>query len=168
MSMIGEYARLTPAELERAVRDPSWAMEFIYEQIEDSADETAGARQPPRCLDVDKAWDALGFLLRRIEFPIDIVHGEEEIPGAEDWGYGPPRYLPPEQVCAAAAALGDLPSDVLVRGVTEEELAQANLYPYLAGEGLECLEYVIHHYEALVPFFQAAAAAGDAMVVWLD
>ncbi|MEU0047749.1 DUF1877 family protein [Streptomyces werraensis] len=29
--MIGEYARLTPAELERAVRDPSWALEFIYD-----------------------------------------------------------------------------------------------------------------------------------------
>lgn len=167
MSMIGEYARLTPAELGRAIRDPDWALGFIEELIEGGSDERAGAGQP-RCLDIDKAWDTLGFLLRRIEFPVDIVHGEEEIPGAEDWGYGPPRYLTPEQVRAAAAALGGLSSDVLVRDVTEAELAQADLYPNIAGEGLQWLKYVTHHYDALVPFFRAAAAAGDAMVVWLD
>ncbi|WP_225850760.1 YfbM family protein [Streptomyces sp. HPF1205] len=167
MSMIGEYARLTPAELERAVRDPAWALEYVDELIEAGAAETTGVGRP-RCLDIDKAWDTLGFLLRRIEFPVDIVHGEEEIPGAEDWGYGPPRYLLPERVHAAAAALGELPADALVRGVTEEELARADLYPRIADEGLEWLTYVTHHYEALVPFFQAAAAAGDAMVVWLD
>lgn len=137
--MIGEYARLTPAELGRAVRDPSWALEFIYELIEAGADETAGGRQP-RCLDIDKAWDTLGFLLRRIEFPVDIVHGEEKIPGAEDWGYGPPRYLPPDRVHATAAALGELPSDALVRGVKEAELAEADLYPNIAGEGLQWLK----------------------------
>ncbi|EMF53145.1 hypothetical protein SBD_6221 [Streptomyces bottropensis ATCC 25435] len=96
------------------------------------------------------------------------MHGEEEIPGAEDWGYGLPQYLTPEQVRAAAAALGGLSSDVLVRDVTEVELAQADLYPNIAGEGLQWLQYVTHHYDALVPFFRAAAAAGDAMVVWLD
>ncbi|QFZ72965.1 DUF1877 family protein [Streptomyces fagopyri] len=165
--MIGEYVRLTPAELDRAVRDPDWALEFIHELIEAGADETGGASQS-RCLDIDKAWDTLGFLLRRIEFPVDIVHGEEEIPGAEDWGYGPPRYLPPERVHAAAAALGEVPTDALVRGVTEEEPAQADLYPNIAGEGLQWLKYVTHQYEALMPFFQAAAAAGDAIVIWLD
>ncbi|MEU3298293.1 MULTISPECIES: YfbM family protein [unclassified Streptomyces] len=167
MSMIGEYARLTPAELERAVRDPNWALEFIHELIEAGTDETTGARQP-RCLDIDKAWDTLGFLLRRTEFPIDVVHGEEEIPGAEDWGYGPPRFLTPEQVNAAAAALAELSSDALVQGVTEAELVQADLYPNIAGEGLQRLKYATHHYDALVPFFQAAATAGDTVVVWLD
>ncbi|MGO4429707.1 DUF1877 family protein, partial [Streptomyces sp. MCAF7] len=34
MSMIGNYARLTPAELERAVRDPDWGREFIGELAE--------------------------------------------------------------------------------------------------------------------------------------
>jgi hypothetical protein len=157
MSMIGEYARLTPAELARAVRDPNWALAFIDELIEAGVDETTGSGRP-RCLDIGKAWDTLGFLLRRIEFPVDIVHGGQEIPGAEDWGYGPPRYLTPEQVQAAAAALATLPSEALVQGVTEAELAQADPYPNLAGEGLEWLKYVTHHYDALVPFFQAAVA----------
>ncbi|WP_374101821.1 DUF1877 family protein [Streptomyces sp. MC1] len=28
MSMIGEYVRLTAAELERTIQDPDWALEF--------------------------------------------------------------------------------------------------------------------------------------------
>jgi hypothetical protein len=86
MGMVGEYARLTPAEL------------------------------------------------GRVGFPVDIVRGEEEIPGADDFGYTPPRYLSPERVRVAATALGPLPADVLVRGVTMADLA----------------------------------AAGDAVVIWLD
>jgi Domain of unknown function (DUF1877) len=62
MSVIGEYARLTPAELKRAVRDPSWALEYIDELTGAGAAETTGASQP-RCLDIDKACDALGFQL---------------------------------------------------------------------------------------------------------
>ncbi|MFG2356911.1 YfbM family protein [Streptomyces sp. NPDC048521] len=117
MSMIGEYARLTSAELERAVQNPRWAREFIDELIDAALDEGAST-VPPRCLDINKAWDTLRFLLRRIDFPVDIVHGEEETPGAEDWGYGPPRYLTPEQVRTASAALATTSGDALMHGVT--------------------------------------------------
>lgn len=165
--MIGEYARLTSAELDRAVQDPHWAREFIDELIDSAQDEETSAA-PPRCLDIDKAWDTLRFLLRRIDFPIDIVHGEVAIPGAEDWGYGPPRYLTPEQVRTASAALAATPGDVLIRGVTTEQLAQADLYPGVTDDDEEWLSYVVGHFEVLVPFFQAAAGADDAIVVWLD
>ncbi|WP_433890903.1 YfbM family protein [Streptomyces sp. CA-111067] len=155
MGMVGEYARLTPAELGRALGG-----RFVYEMIEDGGS--------ARCMDVDKAWDTLRFLLGRVGFPVDIVRGEEEIPGADDFGYTPPRYLSPERVRVAATALGPLPADVLVRGVTMADLAAADLYPELAGQDPDWLQYVTHHYDALVPFFQAAAAAGDAVVIWLD
>lgn len=165
--MIGEYARLTPSELERAVADPGWAQEFIEELIDAGMDEP-GASQP-RCLDVDKAWDALALMLRRIDFPVDIVHGEDEIPGADDWGYGPPRYLTPEQVRAAAAALAGTPTDVLARNVTAADLARAGLYPGIAvDEAEQRVKDVVHHYRALVPFFEGAARDGDAMMIWLD
>ena len=167
MSMIGEYARLTPTELDRAVKDPGWAQDFVGELIDAQADEPGASR--PRCLDTSQAWDTLGLLLRRIDFPIDIVHGEEEIPDADDWGYGPPRYLTPEQVRAASSALAATPSDVLTRGVTAAELLRADLYPRIAQDEVEeWLKYVVHHYQALVPFFETAAREGHAMMVWLD
>lgn len=165
--MIGEYARLTPAELERAVEDPRWALDFIEELIDVGMDETGGSQS--RCLDIGKAWDTLALMLRRVDFPVDIVHGEEEIPGADDWGYGPPRYLTPEQVRAASAALAGTLSNVLSRGITAAELARADLYPGIAEDEVgDWLKYVVHHYDALVPFFEAAARDGDAMVVRLD
>ena len=167
MSMIGEYARLTPAELERAVRDPDWAREFIGELAEAEADDGPGMSSA-RCFATEKAWHALDFLLRRLVFPVDVVFGEEDIHGADDWGYGPPRYLTPERVRVAAEALAAIPAEDLVGGVTPDDLAHAEIYPDIIWVGDESLDFVTSHYQALVPFFQAAARDGHAMVIWID
>ncbi|MFC8919040.1 YfbM family protein [Streptomyces sp. NPDC057116] len=167
MSMIGEYARLTPAELDRAIRDPEWARRFVDELIEAEGDAPPPAPET-RCHDIEKTWHALGFLLDRIGFPVDIVHGEEKIPGADDWGYGPPRYLGPERVRAAAEALAATPHEALVTGVGPADLAQAGIYPAVVWERGESLDYVTSHYRALASFLRAAADAGDAVIVWLD
>ncbi|MEJ8650578.1 YfbM family protein [Streptomyces sp. MS1.AVA.3] len=166
MSMIGEYARVTPAELDRALGDPEWALELVGGRMEAEA---AECPQPAlaRCLDIDKAWDALGFLLRRAAFPVDIVHGEEAVPDADDWGYGPPRYLTPEQVRAAAGALAEISGERLTAGVGPEDLAEAEVYPTIVWERGEPLDYVSEHYELLRPFFRAAADKGDGMLMWL-
>lgn len=167
MSMIGEYVRVTPDELARTLGDPEWALGLVDELIE--AD-LRRRRDPSsaRSLDTDKAWDALGYLLRRIGFPVDIVRGEEPVPGADDWGYGPPRYLTAERVKEAAEALAKVSGEELVAGVTPQELADADVYPGVVWRRGESLDYVRGHYEALVPFFAAAARDGDAMLVWLD
>ena len=166
MSMIGKYARLTPDELARAIREPRWGREFVRELIETEPDEDAEA-SAARCHDVDKVWDALDFLLRRIGFPVDIVHGEEEILGADDWGYGPPHCLPPERVRIAADALTATPHDSLVGGVTPADLAQADIYPDVIWEREDSMDYVTGKYEALVSFFRTAAGDGDAVVTWI-
>ncbi|WP_437100723.1 YfbM family protein [Streptomyces kronopolitis] len=166
MSMIGEYARVTPAELDRALGDPEWALTLVDARREAEADSCP----PPaaaRCLDVDKAWDALGFLLRRRGFPVDIVHGEEPVPGADDWGYGPPRYLTPEQVREAAAALAGITGDGLTAGVGPADLAAAEVYPTIVWERGEPLDYVREHYALLRPFLCAAAEQGDGVLMWL-
>ncbi|MYT16238.1 protein of unknown function (DUF1877) [Streptomyces sp. SceaMP-e96] len=164
--MTGEYARVTPAELDRALGDPEWALKLVSGRMEAEA-----AQRPEpalaRCLDIDKAWDALGFLLRRTSFPVDIVHGEEAVPDADDWGYGPPRYLTPEQVRGAAEALAGISAESLTAGVGPADLAAAEVYPVIVWERGEPLDYVSAHYELLRPFFRAAADAGDGMLMWL-
>lgn len=172
--MIGEYARVTPAELDRALGDPEWALELIGGWMEAAAEaeaaaDAAGPAQsvPARCMDVDKAWDALGFLLRRAAFPVDIVHGEEAVPDADDWGYGPPRYLTPERVRTAAGALAEISGERLTAGVGPEDLASAEVYPAIVWERGESLDYVREHYEQLRPFFRTAAEQGDGMLLWL-
>ncbi|MFJ9405837.1 YfbM family protein [Streptomyces sp. NPDC101393] len=168
MSMIGEYARVTPAELDRARRDPEWALDLVSARMNaEPADGTDPAAA--RCLDIDKAWDAVGFLLRRTSFPVDIVHGEEELANADDWGYGPPRCLAPDRVRAAAEALASISGADLTAGVDPADLARSEVYPTIVWErgGGESLDYVREHYDALRPFFRAAADDGDGMLVWL-
>ncbi|MDT9680717.1 YfbM family protein [Streptomyces sp. TRM76323] len=167
MSMIGEYVRLTADEFERALGDPQWAQERVDELVEAELGGGGGDAEA-RCLDTDKAWHALDFLLSRIGFPVDVVFGEDAIPDAEDWGYTPPRYLTPERVRAAAEALRGTPVERLVEGVGPEDLARADVYPVVVWERGESLEYVTAYYEALVPFFGAAARDGDAVLMWLD
>lgn len=167
MSMIGEYARVTSAELDRAIDDPEWAQAFVDELIDAEPDEQPDPSEA-RLLDTDKAWDALGFLLRRVAFPVDVVHGEEALPGAEDWGYGPPRYLTPERVKVAAEAFAQVSGASLVEGVGPEELFRADVYPSIIWERGESLDYVRDYYESLTPFFAAAARDGEAMLIWLD
>ncbi|MFE3017955.1 YfbM family protein [Streptomyces sp. NPDC059256] len=182
MSMIGEYVRVTAAQLDQAIKDPEWASDLIDELIEADWEGGAAPEEDPsgtapdaptstlgvRSLDVDKAWDALDFLLRRRDFPVDIIHGEAPIPGADDWGYGPPRYLTPARVQVAADALRGLTADELVADVSPQELARADVYPRIIWERGESLDYVRGYFAVLVPFFQAAAQAGDGMLIWLD
>ncbi|MFG2288617.1 YfbM family protein [Streptomyces sp. NPDC048595] len=166
MSMIGQFARVTPAEFDRALDDPEWAFKLVMGRMEAEAGQAAEPAAD-RCLDVDKAWDALGFLLRRAAFPVEIVYGEEDVPAADDWGYGPPRYLTPERVRVAAEALAEISGADLTAGVGPEDLALAAVYPSIVWERGEPLDYVREHYDALRPFFRAAADQGDAVLVWL-
>ncbi|MFG2893923.1 YfbM family protein [Streptomyces sp. NPDC048248] len=166
MSMIGQYARVTAAELQRAVSDPEWALEMVGERMDEEAD-TEPEPAKARCLDIGTAWDALGYLLRRRAFPVDIVHGEEPMADAEDWGYGPPRYLTPERVRTAAEEMARTSAQSLTAGVAPDELAASQVYPAVVWERGEPLDHVGEHYAELQPFFRAAAAEGDGMLIWL-
>ncbi|MET7297464.1 YfbM family protein [Embleya sp. NPDC005575] len=167
--MIGEY-RLTPAELERAILDREWARDFVDDLIDAELHERPDPAEA-RSHNTDKAWDALGFLTRRIGFAVDIVHGEETMPwdgDEDDWSHGPPRYLTPEHVRAAAEELSATPGDRLVAGVGPADLVRAEVYPAFVWERAESLDYATGHYAALTVFVRSAARAGDAVLVWLS
>jgi hypothetical protein len=170
MSMIGEYARLSPGELERAIREPAWALKLVDAPGEDVGHTEGGQGGGPhgRRHDVDKTWQALGLLLDRAGFPVDVVLGDEVLPGAEDWGYGPPRLIRPERVRLAAEAFARTSPASLAEGVGPADLAAAGVYPQIVWERGESLEWVTGHYAALGEFFRAAAGAGDAVLVWID
>ncbi len=159
MSMNGEYLRLHPDELAHALVEPEWLEEHVGSVLESEDD--------PRRLETHKAWDAIRFLLDRRGFPVDIVHGETDL-GTEDWGYGPPRYVRPDRVSLAAGTLASLTFDDLTRDITPADLREAGLYPVEIWRDADALEFVRRWFEPLRPFFQQAAAAGDAVLVWLD
>jgi uncharacterized protein DUF1877 len=164
--MDGEYLRVTPDELARAVSDPQWALQLV-EEIEDAEEEADLSPAEARHLTTHKAWNAIAFLLERAGFPVDIVYGEEEFAEGEDWGYGPPRYLAAGRVRIAAEALAAVSYDSLTSDVDRTAFAQADIYPQIWDEP-DSIEWVRGWYEPLVPFFADAARQGQAMLVWLD
>ena len=166
MSMIGEYLRVTAAELDRAIQDPDWALDLV-EEVQDAEEESEPSPAETRHFSTYKSWDMLRFLLTRVEFPVNVIHGEEAFAEDEDWGYGPPRDLRPERVRLAAEALRATSYAQLISGVDPAELTSAEVYP-LGWSEPGSLEWGRPWYDDLTLFFEAAAGADDAMLVWLD
>ncbi|MEU3603004.1 YfbM family protein [Streptomyces sp. NPDC006798] len=167
MSMRGVYIRLTPDEYARAAGDPGWAEEFADGL---RAAEPDVERPPPtaRVHRTDRAWHGLDFLLRRRGFPVDVIHGEEPIPGAGDRGSGPPGLLSPERVRAAADAFAVLGPAELSAGVTPADLAAAEIHPASWWADPYAVELLTGHYVPLAAFFRATALRGHALVMWID
>lgn len=82
-------------------------------------------------------------------------------------GYGPPRYLTPEQVATAAAELADLTEDDLLRGVDPAELTRAEIYPNVWDRTDEPT-WATHHLPDVKQFIATAAKNCDAVICWLD
>ncbi|WP_327436421.1 MULTISPECIES: YfbM family protein [unclassified Streptomyces] len=165
MSMNGEYLRVTPAQLDRAVKDPEWAWDLV-EEIQDTEAEGEPAPAEARHFTTHQTWHLLGFLLQRSAFPVDVVHGEEPI-ATDDWGYGPPRYLTPERVRLAADTLHRTTYGRLIQDVDPSELSKAEVYP-LIWDSPASLEWASDLFTPLTEFFQGAASAGHAMLIWID
>ena len=167
MSMIGEYLRVTPADLSKAIENPDWAV-LLAEAAQDAADTHPHLRPAhARHYSTYKTWDLLRHLLTRAVFPVNVIQGEELFPTLEDWVYGPPRYLPPDRVREAAERLTALTYDLLVAGVTSAELTETEVYPQ-HWDAPGSLEWARPWYDGLTEFFEAAALDGDAMIIWLD
>jgi hypothetical protein len=169
MSMIGNYLRITPLEVQRARKDPDWAMEFA-EDLEDAEldepDSPDGKLAADRLFRTEKSWDVLRYLLERAACPVNVIYGEEEFTEG-DWGYGPAWMLTPERVAVASAFLAGVAYDELTAGVTAADLVAADLYPQ-GWEQPGALAAVRECFDDLTAYFAAAAAAGDAMIVWLS
>lgn len=166
MSMNGQYLRVTRDELERAMQDPHWALEFA-EQLQEEDEDNDPDPEDARTLTTHSAWNAIGFILARAEFPIDIVHGDQPLADGEDWGNGPPGCLLPERVHSAAIELRSLSFDKLTEDITPADLDHADVYPQIWDEP-ESLDWVRSWYAPLIPFFDAAARDDHAIIVWID
>lgn len=156
MSMIGEYLRLEPGDLQRVMSDPDAAYEWI-EDLDDARD--------PRRFDTDKAWHALAFVLERAGVPDAVVYGEDEIPGADDWGYGPPRSLRPARVRELSDLLQQLKPAEAVTAVAAAEFTAEEIYPQFWKDAGH--DWLIHHLNRLTEFFREATDDGMGMILWI-
>ncbi|WP_369375801.1 YfbM family protein [Promicromonospora sp. Populi] len=160
--MIGEYIRLAPGDFRKALSEPEWARDMIDELWE------AEDEEDPRLFDIDKAWHGLSLVFERAGVSRAVVFGDDPVPGADDWGYGPPSSLSPERVAELAAVLRSLDGQGSVEAVPVEAFLEGDIYPQGIWNEPDSGPYLVSHLEGLTTFFVDAADAGMGVLVWLD
>lgn len=121
-------------------------------------------------LDLDKAWHGLHWLLTGSVDDTSTPTGQAVLGGSEigeDWGYGPPRLLRPDDVRRVAEALGALTADDLRARFDASAMAAAGVYPFIWDEEDVFDDYLAPSYELLRDFYARAASRGDAVLAVL-
>jgi hypothetical protein len=165
MGMIANFRRLPEGDLASLREDPELVSEYLGEG------QPVGDFGPFADLDVDKAWHAIHFLLTGSawegESPLNfIAAGGSEI--GDDVGYGPARCLDSREVANLAAALENLPTNVLLKRFDPEALSAADIYPDIwdrPPEEDDIQGYVAEYYEVLRTFILDAASERQALLV---
>ncbi len=125
-----------------------------------------------RCLDIDKAWHAIHFLLNHDpwggEYPYSGVVLGGLVVSDEDVGHGPARYLAPEEVQEVADALSLISEETLLRQFDARKFEEAKIYPQGWSGAPEELEYIGGYYRHLAQFFREAARKDEAILLWLS
>ena len=159
--MIGNFKQITPAQLEHIKRDPSQIESILYPQ---------GGEVRDGSLDIDKAWQGIHFLLTGNPLagqpPLSkAILGGVEIGG--DVGYGPARYVTPDEVRDVAKALTGILKDELRRRFNPAALKKADIYPPIWDQA-DSIGYLLEYYDKLVAFYQDAAQKGRAVLVYIN
>lgn len=162
MSMVESFVALEPQQLQALIAEPESLDSFLYPDDPD--------QEPEHQIDLDKAWHAIHFTLtgsvwEGAEPLYLVILGGTEF--GEDYGYGPPRYLTPDQVKAVSSALEPLTPDVFSGMFDSDALTREKIYPkvFWASEEDGGLEYVLDNYLNVREFYRTAAERGDAMIV---
>ena len=165
MGMIGCFASVSTETLDHLRQEPDAIEDFLYPDDGDS--------EPPNCVDVDKAWHGIHYLLTGQAdggpHPLGLaVFGGEEF--GPEVGYGPARFLSPSQVAEVAEALSTLSVDALGQRFNPEDMEAKKIYPDViwVRDRQDAFEYLLENYQQLVVLYRDAAARGDGMLQWLS
>jgi hypothetical protein len=166
MSMIGQFIRIPATELETYLEDSSL--------FEDRLDAATGDEE--EFLDVDKSWDALSFLLTGYSqqdldsatAPLSwTIFGNGVVDPDLDLGYGPIRYLTPEEVQAVHQAIAPLSVADLMERYDAEKMNALDIYPQFWDDSSRWTSYLANYYERLQAFYAKAAMEQQAMILFL-
>ena len=164
MGMVASFVAVSPGTLQRLRSEEDSIEEFLYPDDGDSS--------PPTSIDIDKSWHGIHYLLTGQaeggEGPVALaVFGGEEF--GPEVGYGPARFLLPEQVAQIAGALSKIEASELAKRFNPKDMTAKDIYltPMWERDGNEALDYVLEYYQQLPDFYRDAASRGDAVIQWL-
>jgi len=168
MSMIGILLRVEKEQLEAFLKDSSLLEEFA---------DAAYIEESGRQLDLDKAWDAINFLLtghsldtiESAEPPLSqVIFSGQLIDEEQDMGYGPAHYLTPDQVRVVSQALAAISTDDFKQRYDPVQLTEKGVYPQVWDDDESGKQYVVDYFDELKEFYATAAREGQAIVTYIS
>ena len=160
MGMVAYLCRASADEVGAVRNNPDSVDDFIFD------DARAG-----RCVDFDKAWHALHFMLTgeagSTDHPLNLlVASDPELEGTDELGFGGYWLTEPDRVRRFSAALSEI-SDVDLAGRYDPAAMVAEdiyLSDVFEDEGLEALPYVLQGVAGLRRLAAEAAQGGDYII----
>jgi len=165
MGMVAYFCTVDAATLDRLRADPELMTDYVMPEDVDA--------DPPNCMDIDKSWHCLHFMLTGTAAPGTsplswaILGGED---CGDDVGYGPPRVLTPAQVHQIVDALAAIDEPAFRASFDPQAMADADIYLGEAAlaEGQEFLDYLVDQYLQVAELYRTAAARDDGVILWLS
>lgn len=166
MGMIAFLLRVPQHELDGYLADSSTLEDFIQSEENDFQD--------PIWCDLDKAWDAMLFVLTgngiagsyhpltKVLFSGQLVDEEQDL------GYGPAHYLTPAQVVALNGELAKITVDEIAKRYSPDEMNAQDIYPGYWDQSEVAIEFVTDSFLALQQFYAEAAKNGPAIISFIS
>lgn len=165
--MIGNYLRVTRAELEAYLADSSKLEDRIYNEANpvDS-----------NLIDVDKSWEGLFFLLTGKSLAtadeastplVWTLVAPNYIDPDQEIGYGPAAYTTVEQTKEVSQALDKISADDLRSNYNGKTMMEMGIYPEVWGD-TESLEYLLDNFHLLRDFYAKAALENQAVIMFIN
>ncbi len=161
------------APVDEDIAESHRQIQFILGRHPDAAsslESSIGLSKDGKELSLHKSWHCLHFVLtgkswEAAEPPLgNAIMGGDEIPDRQKvMGYGPARFLTPEQVAAVATALECFPFGDRAREFDPEIAERQEVYAPAHDK-----EELIHYFGLLLAFYEDAAHKGNGILLWVQ
>lgn len=164
MSMIGNFLRVSKAELDAYLEDSSLLENRIYEEEADEVD--------PGLMDIDKAWEGILFLLtgqnlESLDHPLGrVLFSGQIIDEEQDLGYGPGQYLTPAQVKEVNAQIAGISPEDLGKNYDPKKMTELEVYPNSWEEDMA--DYLTDYFKDIKDFYAEASKNDQAVITFLN
>jgi len=165
MSMIGNFLQVTRTELDEYLKDSSLLENRIHN--EESEDD-------PKLISIDKAWHGILFLLTgqgfgNYDHPLSkIFFSGQTIDDNQDLGFGPGRYLTPEQVKELNIEIAEISTDELKSRYDAKKMTAMKIYPDDAWEVDGMVDYLTQYFQIVQQVFSEATKNDEAIIAFVN
>ncbi len=158
MGMISNLKKVSSAELNKLLEDPSELTKVLYENEDESSH-----------YDLDKAWHAIHYMLNGSVWEVSSIAGElflgGELVSEQDVGYGPARYFDANKVSEIYSELDKISIEDLFSKYTAM-LEQSEIYPGFE-DSAEDRDYINYYFSGVKEFCKKAVQENMCLITYL-